>query len=113
MPAKIFLKIISNIGPNISPHTFHILYPVYIAINVNAGCMPICLLTNFGSKNCLTTLIITHKPSMATPSTMSPFKALIIAQGIIAVPEPSIGSASINPIPSAARSGNSTFNPTN
>ena len=43
---------------------------------------------------------------------ISPCIAEIIAQGIIAVPEPSIGRASTNAIPSAAINGKATFIPT-
>ena len=57
-----------------------------------------CLLTNLGSKNCLITDIIINKITIAIPNFKSPFRAEIIAQGIITVPEPSIGSASINEV---------------
>ena len=71
------------------------------------------LLTNRGSKNCLTTDIIIKSIIIAIPSFISPFKPQIIAHGIIAVPEPSIGRASTNPIPSAISNGNYILNPIN
>ena len=88
-----------------------ILNPVYIAIKVNIGWIPKLLLTILGSSNWCTTSIITYRINIAIPSFKSPFTAEIIAHGIITVPEPSIGSASTNPIPSAASKGYSTFNP--
>ena len=69
-----------------------------------------CLLTNLGSKNCLITDIIINKITIAIPNFKSPFRAEIIAQGIITVPEPKIGKASTNPINRAINSGNSILN---
>ena len=86
--ANIFLTIINTIGPTKSPIIPIILNPVYIAINVNIGCTPIFLLTSFGSKICLTTDIIINKTIIAIPKVISPFKAQMMAQGIITVPEP-------------------------
>ena len=108
-----FLKIISAIGPNNNPITPINLNPVYIAISVKIGCTPIFLLTNLGSKNCLTTDIIMNKTKIAIPNFKSPFNADKIAHGTITVPEPRIGSASTNPIPSAISNGNSIANPKN
>ena len=89
------------------------LNPVYIAIKVNIGCTPMFLLTNFGSNICLTTLIIINKIIIAIPKFISPLIALIIAQGIIKLPEPSIGSASTNPIANAISNGYFILNPKN
>ena len=99
IPANIFLKMINNIGPIIKPVTFQSLYPVYIAIKVNIGCMPICPLTIRGSTNCLTILITHHKANIPIANFISPEKAKIPAQGIITVPEPKIGKASTKAIP--------------
>ena len=110
---NIFFKIISIIGPTNIPITPKNLKPVYIAINVNIGCIPICFDTTLGSINCLTTLIITSKTIMLIPKVKSPSQAQIIAHGIITVALPNIGSASTKPIPSAAINGNGTFRPTN
>lgn len=95
----IFFNIISTIGPNKSPHTPKNLNPVYIAIKVNIGCIPICPLTILGSTNCLTMLIIHQRTNIPIASLKSPVNAKIPAQGIITVPEPNIGSASTNAIP--------------
>ena len=81
------------------------LNPVYIAIKVNIGCIPIFPLTILGSRNCLTTDIIIHKTIIDIPSFKSPFNADIIAHGTITVPDPNIGSASTNPIANAINNG--------
>jgi len=85
---NIFFKIISTIGPTNSPSIPIILKPVYIAINVNIGCMPILLLTILGSTSCLTISIVAYIIIIAMPSFMSPFNPDITAHGIITVPEP-------------------------
>ena len=59
--AKTFFIIIKIIGPINIPSTPINLKPVYMAINVKIGCVPMCLLTNLGSKNCLTVDIIISK----------------------------------------------------
>ena len=105
-----FFIIIKTIGPINNPITPVILKPVYIAINVNIGCTPIFLLTNLGSKNCLTTDIIINNVTIAIPKDRSPFKPEITAQGIITVPEPKIGRASTNPINNAINNGYSMLN---
>jgi len=94
-----FFNIIKTIGPMNRPNIPVNLNPVYIAISVNIGCMPILLLTIFGSTNCLTTNIIAYNAIIDIPNVKSPFNAAITAQGIITVPEPNIGSASTNAIP--------------
>ena len=108
--AKIFLNIIKTIGPTKSPIIPINLNPVYIAIKVNIGCIPMFLLTHFGSKNCLTTDIIINNVIIAIPNLKSPFSPEIIAHGTITVPEPKIGSASTNPINKAIRRGYCTLN---
>lgn len=85
---KIFFNIIKTIGPTNSPKTPIVLNPVYMAINVNIGCIPILLLTIFGSTSCLTIRIIANIIIIATPNFKSPFRAAITAQGTITVPEP-------------------------
>ncbi len=85
---NIFFKIIKTIGPINNPSTPVILKPVYIAINVNIGCIPILSLTILGSINCLTIRIIAYIIIIAIPNFKSPFNAEIIAQGTITVPEP-------------------------
>ena len=89
------------------------LKPVYMAISVKIGWTPIFLLTNLGSKSCLTTDIIINNTIIAIPKFKSPFIPHIIAHGIITVPDPSIGRASTNPIPNAISSGNSIAKPVN
>ena len=54
-----------------------------------------------------------NKTKIAIPNFKSPFNADKIAHGTITVPEPRIGSASTNPIPSAISNGNSIANPKN
>ena len=105
--AKTFFIIIKIIGPINIPSTPINLKPVYMAINVKIGCVPMCLLTNLGSKNCLTVDIIISKTIIAIPNFKSPFNPEIIAHGTITVPEPKIGSASTNPINNAINNGNS------
>ncbi len=99
------------IGPINIPIIPIALYPVYMAINVNIGCIPIWLLTTFGSTSCLTIVIITNRINNARLKFMSPCIAHIIAHGINIVPEPTIGSASANAISNAIRSGYSTLSP--
>ncbi len=94
-----------------NPITPDTLYPVYIAISVNIGCMPIWIPTIFGSTNCLTIDIIIHSTKMLTPSLTSPLHADIIAHGTITVPEPNIGRASTNPIANAYNKGYFTSSP--
>ena len=107
----IFFNIIKIIGPKSKPNTPMNLNPVYIAINVKIGWMPILPLTILGSKNCLTILIIHHKTKMPMASFKSPVKARNPAHGSITVPEPNIGSASTNAMPRAINNGNSIFQP--
>lgn len=95
----IFFNIISTIGPKSKPHTPINLNPVYIAISVNIGCIPILPLTIFGSTNCLTILIMHHKTKIPIANFKSPEKAKNIAQGSITVPDPNIGKASTKAIP--------------
>ena len=76
------------IGPIRSPITPITLNPVYIAINVKIGCIPIFLLTNLGSNTCLAIDIIISKTIIAIPKFISPLIPLKIAHGIITVPEP-------------------------
>ena len=76
------------IGPIRSPITPITLNPVYIAINVKIGCIPIFLLTNFGSNTCLAIDIIISKTIIAIPKFISQLIPLKIAHGIITVPEP-------------------------
>ena len=102
---KTFLNIINRIGPINIPSTPINLNPVYIAIIVNIGCIPIFPLTILGSINCLVMLIVINKTIIDTPKVNSPLNPEIIAQGIITDPAPKIGSASTNPIPSAASNG--------
>ena len=85
---NIFLRIIRTIGPTNSPSIPIILKPVYIAISVNIGCIPILLLTILGSTICLTISIIAYINIIAIPNFKSPFNADITAHGIITVPEP-------------------------
>lgn len=87
------------------------LYPVYMAINVNIGCIPIWLLTTFGSNNCLTIVMIINKTTNAIDKFIFPLKADTTAQGNITVPEPTIGSASANAINKAISNGYPTFSP--
>lgn len=108
-----FFNIISIIGPINIPNTPMNLKPVYIAINVNIGCIPIFSLTILGSINCLTTDIIIHNINSAIPKFKFPVNAEIIAQGIIIVPDPNIGNASTNPIASADVNGYLTSSPMN
>ena len=102
---NIFFKIIKTIGPINSPNTPIALNPVYIAIKVKIGCIPICLLTILGSINCLTTDIMINKTIKAIANLISPLIAEIIDHGTITVPDPKIGRASTNPIAIAAITG--------
>ena len=110
---KMFFKIINIIGPMNKPSTPIVLKPVYIAIKVNIGWIPIWPLTTLGSTSCLTINIIAKITISAIPRLNSPFNAEIIAHGTITVPEPSIGRASTNPIPSALKNGYGTLKPIN
>ena len=56
--SKTFCKIISTIGPINKPIIPENLKPVYIAINVNTGCIPILFPTILGYNNWRTTSII-------------------------------------------------------
>ena len=86
--ANIFLNIIKTIGPIKSPITPITLNPVYIEIKVNIGCIPMFLLTNFGSKICLIIDIVISKTIIAIPKLISPLIADKIAHGIITAPDP-------------------------
>ena len=109
--SNIFFNIIKIIGPIIIPIIPIILKPVYIAIDVNIGCIPIWLLTILGSINCLITIIIIYKTINDIASVISPLKADITAQGNIMVPAPNIGSASTKPINKAITNGYFIFIP--
>jgi len=109
---KISFNIIKIIGPINKPINPDILNPVYIAIKVNIGCIPILLLTILGSKNCLTTSTITYKTIKHIPNVILPLHAEIIAHGVKTVPAPNIGNASTNAITIAIINGNFTSNPT-
>lgn len=85
---NIFFNIINIIGPMNKPSIPIILNPVYMAINVKMGCIPILPLTIFGSINCLTISVIAKIIIIAIARFNSPFKATITAQGTITVPEP-------------------------
>lgn len=102
---KIFFRIINIIGPNNIPKIPINLNPVYIAINVKIGCIPICPETTLGSINCLTIPIIASKIIKLIPKFKFPSQAATIAHGIIAEAEPKIGRASTNAIPRAAIKG--------
>ena len=108
-----FFKIIRTIGPINNPITPENLKPVYIAINVNIGWIPIWLPTILGSRNCLTIDIKIHRDKTHIASVTSPLQAEIIAHGTITLPEPNIGSASTKAIPNAYKSGYAIFNPAN
>lgn len=96
---KTLFNIINTIGPINSPISPIILKPVYIAINVNIGCIPIWPLIILGSVICLTTNINIYIANIVIASDISPLNAEIIAQGIMAVPAPKIGSASTKAMP--------------
>ena len=100
-----FFNIISAIGPVNNPITPEILKPVYIAISVNIGCMPICFPTILGSTNCLVIDITINRDNKHIASLRFPLQAEIIDQGIITLPEPNIGSASTKAIPIAYNNG--------
>ena len=101
----LYIKIIRRIGPTNNPITPIILKLVYIANNVNIGCIPILLLTSFGSINCLDTNIKRYNPNIENPKDELPFKNNIADQGIIMLPAPSIGNASTKPIKIAINIG--------
>ena len=107
----IFFNIINIIGPNKSPKTPINLNPVYIAIKVKIGCIPILPLTILGSINCLIILIIHHRAKIPIANFKSPVKAKNPDHGSITVPDPNIGNASTKAIPNAINSGNSIFHP--
>ena len=86
--SNIFLRIIKTIGPISSPPRPINLKPVYIAIKVNIGCIPILLLTILGSINCLVIRIIAYKIINPIPNLISPFSPEITAQGTITLPDP-------------------------
>ena len=102
---NMFFNIIKIIGPKTIPQTPINLNPVYIAIKVNIGCIPILLLTNLGSRNCLTIDIIAHNTKIPIANFKLPSAAQITAHGNIIVPDPSIGSASTKAIPNAISKG--------
>ena len=106
-----FFNIIRIIGPINSPGTPDILNPVYMAIKVNIGCIPILLLTILGSINCLAISTTTYIINNDNPRDKFPLIDEYIAQGTRTVPEPSIGSASTNPINNAIIKGNPMSNP--
>ena len=83
-----FFSIIKIIGPTKRPRIPIILKPVYIAIRVKIGCIPIFPLTILGSSSCLAINIIAYITIIAIPRLRSPFRASIIAHGTITVPEP-------------------------
>lgn len=83
-----FFKIIKTIGPTKSPITPKNLKPVYIAIKVYIGCMPILLLTILGSINCLIAKVKIYNPINEVPRDVSLFIKDKIAHGIKTVPEP-------------------------
>ena len=85
---NMFLRIINAIGPIKSPIIPVILKPVYIAIKVNIGCVPVFLLTSFGSNTCLVIVTIINKPINTNDNEEFPSKKEIIVHGIITVPEP-------------------------
>ena len=85
---NMFFSIISIIGPKNNPSMPIVLNPVYIAISVNIGCIPILLLTILGSTSCLIISIIAYIIIIAIPNFMSPFNADITAHGINTAPEP-------------------------
>lgn len=111
--ANMFFKTIKIIGPTNIPIIPINLNPVYIAIKVNIGCIPIFPPTILGSINCRTTDIIIHKTKIHNARFKSPEHAVIIAHGIMKVPAPKIGSKSTKPIIRAINNGYSTFNPKN
>lgn len=86
--AKTFFRIIRIIGPRNKPIIPIILNPVYIAINAKIGCVPIFLLTSFGSSICLITIVIIYKPISTKANETFPSIQESIAHGIITVPEP-------------------------
>ena len=85
---KTFFKIINTIGPKNKPIIPINLKPVYIAIKVKIGCVPIFLLINLGSSICLVTIVIIYNPINTNASDRFPSNAEAIAHGIITVPEP-------------------------
>ena len=86
--ANIFLNIIKTIGPIRRPIIPITLKPVYMAIRVNIGCIPIFLLTNLGSNICLVIDIKISRTIIAIPNLISPLMPDKIAHGIITAPEP-------------------------
>lgn len=98
-----FFNIIRIIGPKNNPKMPLILKPVYIAIKVNIGCMPILLLTILGSVNCLIINMITYSTNIVIANAIFPSIAERIAHGNITVPAPNIGSASTKAIPNCTK----------
>lgn len=98
-----FFNIIKIIGPKNNPKIPLILNPVYIAIKVNIGCIPILLLTILGSVSCLIINMITYNANMVIANTMFPSIAESIAHGSITVPAPNIGRASTKAIPNCTK----------
>ena len=86
--AKTFFNIINFIGPAKSPINPKNLKPVYIAIKVKIGCIPILLLTILGSKNCFARSVKIYNPKSNEPSEILLFINDIIAHGISIVPLP-------------------------
>lgn len=85
---KIFFNTTNIIGPNKSPSTPINLNPVYIAISVKIGCIPILLLTSFGSRICFTTTVKIYKPNKAKANPLFSFNNSIKTQGKNTVPAP-------------------------
>ena len=108
-----FFKMIRAIGPINNPIIPDTLKPVYIAINVNIGWIPMWFPTILGSINCLTIDIKIHNDKIHIAKDMSPLQAEIIDHGIITLPEPNIGNASTKAMPSAYNNGYAMFNPKN
>ena len=79
---------IKIIGPTNNPSIPISLNPVYIAINVKIGCIPILELISFGSNICLMIMVTIYKPANTNAKEILSSKAENIAQGIITVPEP-------------------------
>ena len=86
--AKTFFNIIKIIVPAKSPINPKNLKPVYIAIKVKIGCIPILLLTILGSKNCFARSVKIYNPKSNEPSEILLFINDIIAHGISIVPLP-------------------------
>lgn len=59
-----------------------------MAINVKIGCVPIFLLTSFGSSICLTIIVTIYKPTKTNANEILLSSHENTAHGIITVPEP-------------------------